>query len=1232
MSHLHLALLGAPEIRHAERILKFRSRKVLALLTYLAVEGGKHTRVKITALFWPESDEAQGRTALRRTLADLRDALDDPAGPSHLLVERDSLGFDFTSDFELDLRILETAWMATRGAPTLPSGGVVSGETYRHLFTQLQPAAKLSRGSFLEGFSLNDAPDFDDWLRLQREVWHRRMSMVFDRLSQLQSDGGETQSAIDTVTRWVAQDLLNEAAHQRLMQLYFTSGERNAALRAYAYCKAVLAEQLNTGPAPETEALAERIRARTHPAPAASRATTKAPSTASPSSFAEGPLVGRAHEYSKLIEPYHTILRGPAQIVTLQGESGIGKTRLASEFLHWAAAWGTDVLQGRAFETGGRLPYQPLVEALRSRLEREHAPDDLLSDPWLAELSRLLPELRDRYPDLPPPTGDETAARIRLFEAVARLGHALAERGPVVLFLDDVQWIDAASLDVLHYIARRWVESNTAILLLLSLRSEGMSTTQTLTRWLAEVEHDLPTTHLILGPLQFEDMVQLLSALGNGEPTARKVEEFGQWLFAETGGQPFYVMETLKALLARGMLTLSPQTDGRLVIDLEAIGDGPWTGTSTTPSGKTRKSSFLPRGVREVIRSRLEPLTPSAFTLVAAGAVLGHGFTFEHLCHVAGLGENDALPALDEAVMIHLLQEGSEGEYGTSAGIYSFTHDKIRDVVYGETGEARRRTFHRRALEALQAVAAPPAELAHHALAAGLAESAYHLCVSAGDDALRLFAVRDALAHYEQARQVLASQQELHAALPLSHVQHLYVQLGRAYELNNEWEHAHALYQDMLEMAQRSNASIMECTALNRLGTLVMLERYDLGHAALFLHQALQVAEGTSDPVSLAETEWNLAQLSFYQFDTSQAIAHGERALRFARELGQQELIARSLDVTAKAKKDAGYWHEAMVLAEEACVIYRELGNRAMEADCLCTLAGVRINSGYPQDGIHLAQMAWAISEEIENDWGKAFSGYHLAAGFLEIGAYDEALSYAQQSVTIARTNKVSLLQGFCLVILGTVYRARLSLDDARKIHLEARTVYEGMHSQLLAESASSELCADYAMAGAWAEAHTCALEALASRNYYIHLSSRLASWYQTEALVRAGQTERAIEDVRYFGTLIGESRRYRIPYLRALAVLALHTNEIEKAIESLQEAARLAEEIGLPGEQWSIQMALGDVYRKQGDESQTDRAFARAASLVRSLARSIGDEQQRAKFLSAELTRYVVEQATALQ
>src|SRR5258708_5432212 len=505
----------------------------------------------------------------------------------------------------------------------------------------------------------------------------------------------------------------------------------------------MLATGRQTEPIPEPVALASRMRAVAPPR------RKEAPTLAlSPATFLEGPLLGRTTELSTLIKVYHTAKRGQPQVVLLEGEVGIGKTRLATEFLAWAEMEGADVLQGQAFETGGQLPYRPLIEALRPRIERENAPDDLLSDLWLAELARLLPELGDRYPDLPDPVGDKSVARNRLFEAVARLGQALAARAPLVLFIDDVQWADAASLDVLHYLARRFAESETPALLLLTLRMGERAMPPGFTEWRADMERAVPLTHLPLGPLTSEDVLRLLQAFGGAggkdERRAADLERFGQWLFAETEGQPFYLMETLKFLIERDVLASHPNEDGGWTIDFTAAMEHEMV-----------VRGFFPPSVRACIMARLERLTPNAFALLVAGAVLDQGITFAHLCRVADLEEQDGLPALDEALHSHLLQE-SEREGGRMAdGRYVFAHAKIRAVIYTEAGEARRSIFHRRALEVLQEAAAPAAVLAHHALAAGLAEPAFHWSLAAGDEAMRVVTGRDAITLYEQAQQLM---------------------------------------------------------------------------------------------------------------------------------------------------------------------------------------------------------------------------------------------------------------------------------------------------------------------------------------------------------------------------------------------------------------------------------------------------------------------------------------------
>jgi len=191
MGDLYLTLLGPPEVRHADQVLLFSTRKELALLIYLAVEGGVHSRKNLSEQFWPEGDARHGRAALRITLLHLRHMLGEGADVSpvpHLLIKGHTLGLDLTSALELDLHILLEAWTSARASTdttvTMPA------EAHRTLLARLQRAISLPRGEFLEGFSLRDAPTFDDWVRFQREYWHLRTSEVFDRLSQMQFEAG----------------------------------------------------------------------------------------------------------------------------------------------------------------------------------------------------------------------------------------------------------------------------------------------------------------------------------------------------------------------------------------------------------------------------------------------------------------------------------------------------------------------------------------------------------------------------------------------------------------------------------------------------------------------------------------------------------------------------------------------------------------------------------------------------------------------------------------------------------------------------------------------------------------------------------------------------------------------------------------------------------------------------------------------------------------------------------
>jgi DNA-binding SARP family transcriptional activator/tetratricopeptide (TPR) repeat protein len=732
MGQLSVAVLGASQVRHGGAALTFATRKAVALIVYLTVEGGLHARDKLAILLWPNSDRSHARAMLRYTLSDLRHTLRDSTAGPHVIVQREFLGVDLDSDLDLDITPL-------RATGALSRSGTL---------TELREAIRRWRGEFLDGFSVSDSPDFEAWISVQRELWRQHIERLLDRLSQMEIDGGEFAEAMASVQRWLTVNPLNEEAHRRVMRLHLRTGDRTAALRAYEACRHLLDAELHVAPAPETEALTDRIRAS---APAARTLGATMP----PTGLFEGPFVGRKVQFAELAELYVSATHGQAQVVVLHGEPGIGKSRLAREFANWLTSSHVDVLRGRAFATGGRLPYQPLVDALRPRLERENAPEDLLSDVWLVELGRLLPELRERYPDLPAPSVEEAPARLRLFEAIARLGQALAQKGPMVLLLDDMQWADVGSLDALQYTARRWSDERAPVLVLLSVRSEVLADNSALRDWLAGTHTAVAVRQIELGPLTAMDTLDYTQRVTVGSDQSQ-IDALARWLFAETAGQPLFLEESFRALLEREALVPRARADGSWVIDL--------------PAGlvdELDSDTPLPPAVRDVISTRLARLGPSARDLLAAGSVLGQGFTFSQACKVASLDEGEALLAVDEVLRAHVVREATTSDSSPARG-YVFGHDKIRDVVYADAGDGRRRVLHRRAFEALEGVA-QAAHLAHHALAAGLDAAALRYLRAAGDEAVRLLAARDAIVHYTHALEVAerlgsrAEAAELHA-------------------------------------------------------------------------------------------------------------------------------------------------------------------------------------------------------------------------------------------------------------------------------------------------------------------------------------------------------------------------------------------------------------------------------------------------------------------------------------
>jgi len=243
-------LLGPPRIEINGLPVKVETRKVMALLAYLAVMGDSYRRDSLVNLLWPEYDLAHGRAVLRRTLSALHSALPD----SGLVTDRDTIGLNPQIDLWLDVREFHYHLDRRR------SHGHAESEVCPDCLTELIQAINLYRDDFLSGFTLPDSFNFDDWQLFQTETLRQEMGTALGKLVQCLILKGEFEPAIQYTRRRLALDPLNEDVHCELMRLYNWTQQRNSALHQFEECKKVLQIQLGVDPEKSTIDLAQVIK------------------------------------------------------------------------------------------------------------------------------------------------------------------------------------------------------------------------------------------------------------------------------------------------------------------------------------------------------------------------------------------------------------------------------------------------------------------------------------------------------------------------------------------------------------------------------------------------------------------------------------------------------------------------------------------------------------------------------------------------------------------------------------------------------------------------------------------------------------------------------------------------------------------------------------------------------------------------------------------------------------
>lgn len=1022
-------------------------RKVCGLFKLLvSAEHHRLHREQIQEILWPSSTSEQAANSCGKTLYLLRRALEPELALSKgNLSTYISLNHDTVllvpEHIQIDADLFETSVKELQSRLHAPMEGTGPLPLDSQILDEFDRVLHIFRGDYL--------PEdlYEDWTQKKRDRLCRLHCWLLEHAATLAIAHNMGLRACEYLQTLLEHDVTDEQTHRLLMLVYTRMGHRSDALNQFQRLKTILHTELNTSPLLETVTLFRDIQSGRIPQDLAlsqhifehvpsslldiknnresipsqmdmRKGTSPFPTNPIDTKYnrkpesnrekilpdqedisknksitdliaAQMPLVGREEEIQRLQVLYAQSRQGQQHICFISGEPGIGKTRLASDFTFWVKeTQQAQVLWGHCYEMSTALPYQPIVDVIETHTRSSTSEQlSLILGSHASDLAKIVPEIRVKLPKLPSPEqGEPGIERYNLYSAVAHYLRVLAAEHPLVIVLDDVQWADVATFQLLSYLISRAYypaqDLSPAPFYILLYRAEEIHEQHPLRELLSTLSRLSKLQEIRLKRLA-EEAVQQLVASATGSPPSTV---FTDQIYKHTEGNPFFIGQILLSLIQEGQVGKS---GGQVRMDLDKL--------------------TLPQSVRMLIERRLVHLSAECRTTLMTAAILGRQFNSVLLCKACNLAEGVIAQHVDDAIQLHILMplHAETKQEGQTTVRYSadltFTHDKIREVLYQGLNPLRRRSLHRQAAQAIEALYDPNLSAYHSTLALHyqMAEEYQHAIdyyLKASNHAYNVYAFHDAASHMENVLTLLIGSDERPQRAEILHqLAGVYLYLGLTDKAIESGLAACALWRDLENPTREAAARLEVAFALHWQGQEMK--------SLVFIKHALGCLEQQDETYlrAKAHSQWGMSTI--VMGETSEAIEQLQRAEDLHAQIGGNDPFINVVTLWSRSWHAflTGTAHDMLTYAQRGAEVCRVQQRAGWEPMMTYAAAWAYMLKGNIVEGERITQET--LEQAQKNNAVGPQAWVFLVQTFLAIQSaqWQRAQEYSDNALTLAR-------------------------------------------------------------------------------------------------------------------------------------------------------------------------------------------------------------------------------------